>query len=120
MAPFRLERYLADLRDRTAWAPDCPLEEIAGAIVGRAPLHRIAHLWALALLDDRFDTLLLPVLATSPGVLDVLAAENRERGWGLSREFFRERLESGACLLLIDGAAGPAKRWPRNVWFAAE
>src|SRR4051794_25057829 len=76
-SPFRLERYLADLRDRTAWAPDCPIEETAGPRVARATLHRIAHLWALALLDDRFETLLLPVLATSPDLLDALEAENR-------------------------------------------
>jgi hypothetical protein len=118
-APFRLERYLADLRDRTAWAPDCPIEEADGPRVGRATLHRIGHLWALALLDDRFDALLLPVLATSPHVLDSLESENRERGWELSRDFFQERLQSRACLLLIDGAAGVAERYPGNVWFAA-
>ena len=28
--PFPLERYLADLRDRTAWAPDYPLETLDG------------------------------------------------------------------------------------------
>ena len=107
MAPFRLERYLADLRDRTAWAPECPLENAGGLRVTRAALHRIAHLWALGLLDDRFDTLLLPVLATSAELLERLEADNRERG-GCSREFFQERLESRACLLLIDGAAGVA------------
>jgi hypothetical protein len=120
MAPFRLERYLADLRDRTAWAPECPLESAGGPRVTRAALHRIAHLWALGLLDDRFDTLLLPVLATSADLLERLEADNRERRWLLSREFFQERLDSGACLLLIDGAAGVAERWPRNLWFAAE
>jgi hypothetical protein len=119
-APFRLERYLTDLRNRTAWAPDCAIEETAGPLVGREALHRIAHLWALALLDDRMDTLLLPVLATSVEVLDALEFENRAGKWGLSREFFRERLESRACLLLIDGAAGAVGRWPGNLWFAAE
>jgi hypothetical protein len=120
MAAFRLERYLTDLRNRTAWAPDCAIEETHGPRVSRAALHRIAHLWALALLNDRFDTLLLPVLASSTEVLDALDADNRASGWGLSREYFRERLESRACLLLIDGADGVADRWPGNVWFSAE
>ena len=120
MAPFRLERYLTDLRNRTAWAPDCAIEETVGPRVGRATLHRIAHLWALALLDDRFETLLLPVLVASTDVLDGLESQNRERGWGLSREYFRERLESRACLLLLDGAAPVESRWSGNVWFAAE
>src|ERR1051326_3837065 len=120
MASFRLERYLTDLRNRTAWAPDCPLETIDGPRVGRAILHRIAHLWALALLDDRFDTLLLPVLASSMEILDDLDSANRESGWGLSRDYFRERLESRACLLLIDGPAAAADRWPGNLWFSAE
>ena len=46
--------------------------------------------------------------------------ENRESAWGLSRDYFRERLESRACLLLIDGAEGVPDRWPGNVWFCAE
>ena len=120
MPPFRLDRYLTDLRNRTAWAPECAIEETSGPRVSRAMLHRIGHLWALALLEDRFDTLLLPVLATSLEVLDALDSENRESAWGLSREYFQERLESRACLLLIDGAAGVADRWPGNVWFWAE
>jgi hypothetical protein len=118
MAPFHLERYLTDLRNRTAWAPECAIEEIDGPLVTRAALHRIAHLWALALLDDRFDTLLLPVLATSVDVLGALESENRERCWGLSRDYFHERLKSRACLLMIDGARDVAERWPGNVWFA--
>ena len=85
-----------------------------------AMLHRIAHLWARALLDDRFDTLLLPILATSTDVLETLDSENRKGAWGLSRAYFRERLESRACLLLIDGATGLADLWPGNVWFLAE
>ena len=120
MAPFRLERYLADLRDQTAWAPDCPLEHTESRYLTRPALYRVAHLWALGLLDDRFETLLLPVLATSADLLDRLESESRKRDWKLSREFFLERLQSGACLLLIDGGAGLADRWPRNVWFAAE
>jgi hypothetical protein len=120
MAPFRLERYLTDLRNRTAWAPESAIEQIEGPRVPRAMLHRIAYLWALVLLDDRFDTLLLPVLATSANVLDALESENCERGWGLSRDYFHERLQSRACLLLIDGAAAVSECWPGNVWFAAE
>jgi len=120
MAPFRLTRYLTDLRNRTAWAPDCAIEDAGGPCVARVMLHRIAHLWALALLDDRFETLLLPVLVTSGDLLDRLETDNRERGWGLSREYFRERLESRACLLLIDGPARAHESWPGNVWFAAE
>ena len=119
-APFILERYATDLRDRTAWAPDCPIEDAAGPRVGRAMLHRIGHLWAIAMLEDRFDTWLLPVLATESPLLDVLERESREREWGLARSFFEERLESGACMLLIDGAAEEAERWPRNVRFVAE
>ena len=119
-APFRLERYLTDLRNRTAWAPDHPLEEINARHVSRTALHRIGHLWAVALLNDRFDSLLLPVLATSTEILDGLDFESGARSWGLSRDFFRERLESRACLLLIDGVAGLADRWPGNVWFSAE
>ena len=118
-APFRLERYLRDLCDRTAWAQDCALEAEAGSLLDREALHRIAHLWALALLDDGFDELLLPVLATDTPLLDALDAQSRERGWGLDREFFGERLESGACLLLIDGVQGVEREWPRNRWFRA-
>jgi hypothetical protein len=110
-APFALERYLTDLRDRTAWAGDSSLENVE-------LLHRMAHLWALALLDARFDELLLPVLATESPILDALDRESRERAWGLSREFFEERLQSGACLLLIDGA--DAAEWPGNLRFQVE
>jgi hypothetical protein len=119
-APFRLERYLAGLCGRTAWAPDLPLEEIRGNRVSRPMLHRIAHLWALALLDDRFDTLLLPVLATESPLLDHLDRENRAAGWGLPRDFFQERLDSGACLLLIDGPEAEAAAWPRNRCFLVD
>jgi hypothetical protein len=51
---------------------------------------------------------------TAAPLLDALDAESRSGSWGLSREFFLERLESGACLLLIDGPAEEAARWPRN------
>ena len=119
-APFRLERYLASLRDCTAWAPDLPLEDLHCARIPRPMLHRIGHLWALALLDDRFDTLLLPVLATGSPLLDCLDRESRAAEWGLPRDFFYERLDSGACLLLIDGPESEAATWPRNRCFFAD
>jgi hypothetical protein len=113
-APFSLEPYLTDLRDRTAWAPDCAIEQFEGECVSRPALHRIAHLWALGLLDDRFDTLLLPVLVSGLPLLDCLGAESRDRRWRLSRDFFSERLESGACLLLVDGPSAEAVGWAKN------
>jgi hypothetical protein len=118
-APFALERYLVDLRDRTAWAPDYPIEQCGAPVLPRPALHRMAHLWAVALLDDRFDTLLLPILATASPLLEQLDGANRDRGWGLPRAFFEERLASGACLLFIDGPAHEAARWPRNRAFLA-
>jgi hypothetical protein len=115
-APFLLERYLEDLRARTAWAPDLPIENLNGPRYPRPALYRMAHLWALALLDDRFDTLLLPILVTSAPLLDALHPGR----WGLTRDFFRERLESGACLLFVDGPAVEAAHWPRNRALLAE
>jgi hypothetical protein len=117
-APFALQRYLEDLRDRTAWAPDYPLEHCRGEVVPREALHRIAHLWSLALLDDRFEELLLPVLVSELPLLDHLDRQNGERGWSLSREFFEERLASGACLLLLDGLDCP--EWRRNLRFRSQ
>lgn len=113
---FLLERYLTDLRERTAWAPDSAIEDM-GLRVSRAALYRIGHLWALGLLDCRFETLLLPVLATESPVLDALERESGARGWGLSRDFFEERLRSGACLLFFDGA--DEEEWPGNARFRA-
>jgi hypothetical protein len=104
MAPFPLERYLLDLRDRTAWAPDLPIEDYCGEEVPRPVLYRMAHLWALALLDDRFETLLLPVLVTATPVLDHVPL--------LVRAFAEERLRSGACLLFFDG--DHPEEWPQN------
>ena len=108
--PFVLERYLLDLRDRTAWAPDYPIETLEGPTVPREALYRMAHLWALALLDDRFDTLLLPMLVTTT-IEDIIAAAPK---WHLSPVFFRERLKSGGCLIFIDGPTAEAARWPGN------
>jgi len=107
IAPFALERYLTDLRDRTAWAPDAPIEDYPGPHVPRPVLHRIAHLWALGLLDDRFDTLLLPILVTAAPLLDHIPL--------LPRPFVEERLQSGACLLFIDGRH--PHEWPANQTF---
>ena len=114
-APFALERYAEDLRDRTAWAGDVAIEECEGEVVPREALYRMGHLWALALLDDRFEDLLLPVLVTEAPLLDQLERESRERGWGLAGGWFEERLRSRACLLLFDG--GAAEEWPGNVRF---
>jgi hypothetical protein len=114
-SPFILERYLTDLRDRTAWAPDCPIEDYPGARIPRPVLYRIANLWALALLDDRFETLLLPVLVTESPLLEVLERDNPT----LPRDFFAGRLTFGACLLLIDGPDSEADRWPANRVFYA-
>jgi len=114
--PFPLERYLLDLRDRTAWAPDAPIEALDGPRVPRPALYRIAHLWALALLDDRFETLLLPILVTT-SLESVIGAAP---AWDLSPAFFRERLDSGACLLFFDAPAGEAALWPRNRAFLAD
>jgi hypothetical protein len=103
-SPFALEPYLLDVRDRTAWAPDLPIENYTGPAVPRPVLYRIAHLWTLALLDDRFDTLLLPVLVTRPRIIENLAL--------LPRAFAEERLQSGACLLFLDGPH--PNDWPQN------
>lgn len=99
MAPFALERYLCDLRDRTAWAPDLPIENYSSREVPREVLYRMAHLWTLALLDDRFDTLLLPILVTQVPILENLPL--------LGRAFAEERLESGACILFVDRCDAP-------------
>lgn len=114
-SPFALERYLADLRDRTAWAPDYPLETLTGSAVPREALYRMAHLWALALLDDRFDTLLLPILVTPDSPLHALD----DSAWRLPPGYFRERLESGACIFFVDGPEAETARWPRNRAFVA-
>lgn len=114
-APYALERYLTDLRDRTAWASDYPIETLAGSAVPREALYRMAHLWAVALLDDRFDTLLLPILVTPDRPLAALD----DSAWSLPSGFVRERLESGGCLLFLDGPSTEAARWPRNRTFVA-
>lgn len=74
---------------------------------GRGPLllRSLAYLWCGALLDTRCDTLLLPVLVRARDLkipLDaLLELRNAECNWALPAGFFRERLTSGACLVLL-------------------
>jgi hypothetical protein len=114
---FLAVRYIQQLRAETviedAGIPVDALEALASPRLlvrgsGRSPfLRRIAYLWCGALLDMRFDTLLLPVLARVRDLevpLDALLnRRNREFGWGLPDDFFPERLASGACLVMLDG-----------------
>jgi hypothetical protein len=91
LAPFAAQRYLEDLRDRTAGAPpDSPRE--------------LAWLWACAALDVRCDFILIPVLVKPSGepLLERLARQNRERGWGLPPDYFAARLARGGCLVIPD------------------
>lgn len=45
-----------------------------------------------------------PATRESPAwVVDFLNTQNEELNWGLSETFFREKLEGGACVLLLDG-----------------
>jgi len=100
--PFQAERYLADLRDRTAGsAPDTVRE--------------FAWLWSCGVLDVRSDNLLIPVLVTQADlpIEPTLARRNRERGWGLPDTYFRDRLERGGCLLLIESAGEASGLYPR-------
>lgn len=98
MRPFLCEPYLLHLRDETAGAD-------SGAAL-------VAHLWALGLLDARFDTLLLPVLL--PAGCDPLAHLTAR---GLPADFARERLASGGCLILLDAPdAALEGRYPRCIF----
>jgi hypothetical protein len=96
-APFAAERYLIDLRDRTASAPEGSARELA-------------YLWACAALDVRADCLLIPVLVTADDLplVESLDRQNAERDWRLPPNYFRDRLDYGGCLLIIDESAGPA------------
>ncbi len=102
LAPFEAERYLVDLRDRTA-----------GAAPGTA--REWAWLWACGALDVRQDCILIPILVTGADLpLEAaLERQNRERAWGLRTGWFAERLARGGCLLLIEGAADVAGAYPR-------
>lgn len=114
---FLAARYIEQLRAATviedAPIPDAALEALESPrllVLGSGAsrfLRRIAYLWCGALLDTRSDTLLLPVMANvrdlGTRLGDLLASRNREWKWGLPDGFFPERLESGACLVLLDG-----------------
>lgn len=102
LAPFAAERYLIDLRDETASAPEGTIREMA-------------HLWARGVLDVRADCLLMPVLVMAADVPlpDALERRNAERGWGLPPGYFRDRLEYGGCLLLVEGGDDVAAQYPR-------
>jgi hypothetical protein len=101
-APFAAERYLADLRDRTTGAPEGSIREFA-------------YLWACGLLDVRADCLLIPILVAAEDgpLIESLERRNIERGWGVPANYFRDRLEYGGCLLLIEDSGGDAARYPR-------
>ncbi len=121
---FLLERYALQLRAETL-AEDAPIPEdaldalastrllVSGAGASWL-LRRIAYLWCGALLDTRCSTLLLPVMARvremDTALPDLLGRRNRECGWGLEDQFFTERLESGACLVLLEGLEDGPRR----------
>jgi hypothetical protein len=101
-APFTAERYLLDLRDRTAGAPpDTPRE--------------LAWLWASAALDVRSDTILIPILVTPADLplLETLDRLNRDRAWQLPPDYFASRLARGGCILILDSAPQFAAPYPR-------
>jgi hypothetical protein len=100
-APFQAERYLVELRDRTAGAPpDTPRE--------------LAWLWACAALDVRSDSILIPVLVTAEDfpLVETLARRNGEREWHLPPEYFAVRLSRGGCLLIVDSVSQMGGLYP--------
>jgi hypothetical protein len=102
LAPFAAERYLLDLRDRTAGAPpDTPRE--------------LAWLWVCAALDVRSDTILIPILVTPADLplLETLDRLNRDRGWQLPPDYFAARLARGGCLLILDSVPQIGRLYPR-------
>ena len=102
LAPFAAERYLLDLRDRTAGAPpDTPRE--------------LAWLWARAALDVRCDSILIPILVTPADLplLPTLARLNRDRAWLLPPDYFSVRLARGGCVLIVDAAPEIRGVYPR-------
>jgi len=102
LSPFAAELYLRELRDRTAGAPPGSARELA-------------WLWACAALDVRCDSILIPILVLPEDLplAETLERRNGERGWGLPPDYFRERLERGGCLLVLDGGARIADQYPR-------
>ena len=101
LAPFAAERYLGELRDQNAGAPEGSIREFA-------------YLWACGILDVRADCLLIPVLVTAADepLLESLERRNAERAWGLPPNYFRDRLEYGGCLLLVE-SGDCAAHFPR-------
>jgi hypothetical protein len=101
LAPFAAEHYLVDLRDQTAAAPEGSIREIA-------------YLWACGALDVRDDCLLIPVLVTAADapLLETLERRNIDRSWNLPPNYFRDRLEYGGCLLLLEEADEVAAQYP--------
>jgi len=125
MNPFRASRYLEHLRNNLAatGSPalvhiaavlDCPRLAIAGHGASRI-LREIAWLTACGVLDARFDCLQLPVFVSAGdlqgrGLAAFLQANWPEVDW-------RERLSTGACLVLIDNGepqliAREVAAWP--------
>jgi hypothetical protein len=102
LAPFAAERYLIELRDSTAAAPEGTVREIA-------------WLWACCALDVRADCLLMPILVTAEDLplADTMDRRNIERGWGLPPRYFRDRLDYGGCLLLVESGAEVASQHSR-------
>ncbi len=101
LAPFEAERYLIDLRGRTAGAaPGTPREW--------------AWLWACGALDVRQDCILIPILVTGADMpLEAaLERQNRDRAWGLRAGWFAERLARGGCLLFLEGSEEAARMYP--------
>jgi hypothetical protein len=102
IAPFAAERYLRDLRDRTAGAPpDTPRE--------------LAWLWSCAALDVRSDSILIPVLVTPSDLPLVKSLDrlNRDRTWELPPDYFPSRLARGGCLLILESVPQVAALYPR-------
>ena len=101
LAPFAAERYLLDLRERTAGAPPGTPRELA-------------WLWACAALDVRCDTILIPILVTPEDLPleQTLAACNHSRAWNLPSDYFHARLARGACVLIPDSVPRIAGLYP--------
>ncbi len=89
-------------------------------------LRHLANLWTRALLEANTDTLLFPIFiriselaeyiqhcrsqAHRPAAedspawpIDFLNSQNEELNWGLHIDYFRDKLTSGSCVLLLDG-----------------
>jgi hypothetical protein len=119
---FHLQRYAECVRDACPesgepW-PDLTDQPRLLAIGPTGFLNDIAHLLACGLLDARFDCLLIPIRLRNPqgDVAESLEAQN----WGVPAGFWRNRLNDGACILLIDAAPqdapwieASARKWPR-------